>query len=159
MYRDQYMANRLTFTPVLNTGVIFSSLFCWWHQNMCGTTFWPRLDAHLFEQGLRHCYSRRGQFRLQWRTPPISEEFQPKTRWYETTVGMLDKMILFHFYFLKMAQIGVLQRPSFSSEGLMLPKKIDLWKTPLAKGVVMLATMPFFHPCLKFFIGEVLTIV
>ena len=30
-------------------------------------------------------------------------------------------------------QVGVLRRPSFLSEGLRLPKKLDLWRTLLAK--------------------------
>ena len=34
----------------------------------------------------------KGQFRLWWRSAPISEEFQPKIRLFEAMVGMLDKM-------------------------------------------------------------------
>jgi hypothetical protein len=47
----------------------------------------------------------------------------------------------------------------YLSEGLKLPKKLDLRRTPLAKGVAMLAAMSFFHSCLKSFIREILSIV
>lgn len=45
------------------------------------------------------------------------------------------------------------------AEGLGLPKKLDLWRILLAKGVVMLVAMSFFHLCLEFFSREVLAIV
>ena len=49
---------------------------------------------------------------------------------------------------IKQSQVGVLQRPSFLTEGLRLPKKLGLRRTPLTKKkyVAIFATMPFFHP-------------
>ena len=41
-------------------------------------------------------------------------------------------------------EVGVLRRPSFLSEALRLPKKPDLWRTPLEKSVATLPTMSFF---------------
>jgi hypothetical protein len=41
-------------------------------------------------------------------------------------------------------QVGFLQRPSFLSQSLRLPKKLDLWRTPLPKSVATLAKMSFF---------------
>jgi hypothetical protein len=58
-----------------------------------------------------------------------------------------------------MHEVGVLWRPSLLSKGLILPKKLDLMRTPIAKMVAMLATTTFFHPCLKFFTIEFLTVV
>ena len=58
-----------------------------------------------------------------------------------------------------MSQVGVLHRPSFLSEGLRLPKKLDLHKPPLANNIAMLVAMSFCHPCLKSSTGEVLAVV
>jgi hypothetical protein len=55
-------------------------------------------------------------------------------------------------------QVRVLQRPSFLSEALRLPKKLDLWRT-LQKSVATLAAMSFFHPCAKFSTCGFLTVV
>jgi len=56
-------------------------------------------------------------------------------------------------------QVGDLWRPSFLSEGLRLPKKLDLLRTPLPKSVATLAAMSIFHPCTKFFTKGLLAIV
>ena len=58
-----------------------------------------------------------------------------------------------------MPQVGVLQRSNFLFEGLRLPKKLDLRRTPLAKSVAMLVSMLFFHLCLKFSTKEVWAVV
>jgi hypothetical protein len=57
-----------------------------------------------------------------------------------------------------MLQVEMLWRPNFLSEGLRILKKIDHWRTPLAKNVAMWTTMTFLHLCLKFSTGEVLAI-
>jgi hypothetical protein len=44
--------------------------------------------------------------------------------------------------------------PMVVAEDVRLPKKLDLQRTCLAKSVVMLAFMSFFHPHLKFSTGE-----
>ena len=49
----------------------------------------------------------------------------------------------------KIPQVGVIQRPSFLSKGLRLPKKLDLQRTHLVKSVVRLATMPIFSSMLE----------
>jgi hypothetical protein len=47
----------------------------------------------------------------------------------------------------------------FLVRGFEVAQKLDLWRTPLAKNVTMLAPMSFCHPCSKFSIREVLAIV
>jgi hypothetical protein len=54
-----------------------------------------------------------------------------------------------------MPELGVLHMSSLLFEGLRLPKKLDLKGIPLTKSVVMLASMPIFHPCLKFSTREI----
>jgi hypothetical protein len=59
-----------------------------------------------------------------------------------------------------MPRVGVFQRSRILSEGLRLPQKPELpWRIALARNVAMLASMSFFHLCLKFTTGEVLAIV
>jgi len=53
----------------------------------------------------------------------------------------------------------VLWRPSFLSEGLRLPKKLDLRRIPLQKSIATLAAMSNFHPCTKFFTKGLLVVV
>ena len=55
----------------------------------------------------------------------------------------------------QMPRLEVLWRPSLLSEGLTMPKKFS----QLEKNVAMLASVSFFHPCLKFSTGEVLAIM
>ena len=102
------------------------------------------------------------RFRLRWRSAPVSWEFQLKTRlsrrsygrWkqllasseatlpvdsrpsdltdvrlFVAMISMLDKMENDD----KKSWVGVLQWPSFLSESLRLPKKLDLRRTSLAK--------------------------
>jgi hypothetical protein len=56
-------------------------------------------------------------------------------------------------------QVRILQRPSFLSKALRLPKKLDLRRTPLQKSITTLVDMSFFHPCAKFSTGGLLTVV
>jgi len=53
----------------------------------------------------------------------------------------------------------VFQRSSFLSEGLRLPKKLGLWRTPLQKSVATLAAMSIFHQCTKFSTKGLLAVV
>lgn len=82
--------------------------------------------------------------------------FQLKTKLYEATVGMVNKAgKQFEEYLSSWSSAEA----KFLAKGMRLPKKLDLWRILLAKGVAMLVAMTFFHPCLKFFIIEVLAIV
>jgi hypothetical protein len=58
-----------------------------------------------------------------------------------------------------MPQAGVLQKSSFLPKGLKLLNKLEPWRTHPIKSVAMLATMSFFHPCLKFSTKKILTVV
>ena len=54
----------------------------------------------------------------------------PKTWWFEARDGRPEKMKRQLNYFI---HVGVLKRPSFLSEVVRLPKKLDLRKTPFLK--------------------------
>jgi hypothetical protein len=71
----------------------------------------------------------------------------------EAKVGVADTMDLFLFFKVKLSlfllffwpQVGVLEKSSFSSEGLRLPEKVDMERTSVAKSVAMLVAMLIFH--------------
>lgn len=56
--------------------------------------------------------------------------------YFEAVVGTADKME--KIILKEMSQVGVLFKSSFLCEGLRLPKKLGLWRIPLAKSVTML---------------------
>ena len=60
------------------------------------------------------------------------------------SVGEDEKTIFFQF------KLEFFWRPRSLSEGLRLPMKLDLRRTPHYKSVAMLATMSFCHPCKMF---------
>ena len=85
------------------------------------------------------------------------KDFSPKTRLFEGTVGMVDKM---EKRFLKEPRVGVLRKPSFLYEGLRLPRSnLNYGGFPEGKGVATLVAMSHFNPCLKLCIGEVFDMV
>ena len=82
-----------------------------------------------------------------------TNNFNPHTSLFEAKFGMVDNM----------GDIYINLKLEFSEGQVFfskaLPKTLGLWRTPLAKSVAMLLTMSLFHPCLKFFTGEVLAVV
>jgi hypothetical protein len=85
----------------------------------------------------------------------VGQEFKLKTSLFEAKVGMMDKMI----NQLKNGSSWRSLEAKFLVQGFEVAQELDLQRTPLAKRVVMLAPMLFFHPCLKFSTEEVLAIV
>ena len=90
--------------------------------------------------------------RVLWRSAPIGQNFQPKTRLFAAIVGTPDKMK--NQYQLENNKWKNKNQLEFSgcqvfSKGLRVPKKLDLRKTPLTNNVSMLATISFVHPMLE----------
>jgi len=96
----------------------------------------------------------RGRFTLWWRSASVGQEFQPKT-W----LGMVrrrrgkdnQKYIFIYVGFFG----GQVSCPRVWS----CPKNLTSGELPFKKSVATLATLSFFHPCTKFSIKELLTVV